>query len=178
MKAVSFRCALFGSTGTLLLLLASIVGCGSGGVKLATVPVSGMVLLDGQPIEGAHVAFMPNDIEKGRPANGTTDSSGNFQLKTLSGGANLSDGALPGEYKVSVVKIPPAAGSMPNMGQAGSNSAPDAVLGAPDSAKTDTATSSIPEMYSKPENSGLTATVKPSGNEPFKFELHGEAKGI
>ncbi|HQU45924.1 MAG TPA: carboxypeptidase-like regulatory domain-containing protein, partial [Pirellulales bacterium] len=153
--------------------LAPIAGCDGAGPKLATVPVGGRVTLDGQPLEGALVAFIPDDANNGKSANGTTDASGNFQLKTLSGGANLSIGALPGDYKVSVAKVPAAGASMPSMGQPGGEST-DSVLGAPAGPKPETAASSIPVMYGNPATSGFTATVKPSGNEPFKFELKGQ----
>lgn len=40
-------------------------------------PVSGVVTLDGQPLERASVFFQP---EKGRPSFGVTDASGNYSL--------------------------------------------------------------------------------------------------
>jgi hypothetical protein len=81
-------------------------GCGGGKVK-----VSGVVTLDGQPIEGAMVAFVPVDEGKGAMAHGTTDKDGVFQLTTT----KPNDGAAPGEYKVTVVyaegaEAPPAGG--------------------------------------------------------------------
>jgi hypothetical protein len=72
-----------------------IVGCGSGGKH----KVSGVVKLDGQPLPGAVVTFYPFDGTKGKMASGTTDNDGNFQLTT----SKPNDGALPGEYKITVV---------------------------------------------------------------------------
>ena len=72
-----------------ILLLA---GCGG-----KTVPVEGNVTLDGEPLAGATVMFIPVK-EGGQPATGLTDANGKFQLKT----GNDKTGALPGEYKVVV----------------------------------------------------------------------------
>src|SRR5262249_24214399 len=71
------------------------LGCSSG-PKL--VKVQGVVTLDGQPLPGATVSFVP--VGEGPTANGLTDKEGNFQLGTYS----TSDGAAPGQYKVIVTK--------------------------------------------------------------------------
>jgi hypothetical protein len=71
-------------------------GCGSGD----RVTVKGTVTLDGAPLEGANVSFMPED-DKGLPANGVTDAEGRFSLGTL----KAEDGARPGSYKVTVTKV-------------------------------------------------------------------------
>jgi hypothetical protein len=70
------------------------IGCG-GGPKVKPVTVEGVVLLDGQPLAGATVRYVPLD-EKGQSANGLTKDDGTFRLTCLNG----LDGALPGEYKV------------------------------------------------------------------------------
>jgi hypothetical protein len=69
---------------------------GCGGLK--PVWVGGKVTLDGKPLAGATVSFVPIDENKGRSAGGKTDNDGNFELTTFTHG----DGALPGEYKVTV----------------------------------------------------------------------------
>jgi hypothetical protein len=69
------------------------LGCSN--VKV--IPVEGVVTLDGKPLPGATVSFMP--VEAGRSATGQTDADGNFRLTTF----RTEDGALPGEYKVIVV---------------------------------------------------------------------------
>lgn len=58
------------------LLLATILlsGCNSS----ANEGVTGTITLDGQPLPDADVVFTPQ--EGGRPAMGTTDASGNFEL--------------------------------------------------------------------------------------------------
>jgi hypothetical protein len=64
------------------------------------VKVKGVVKLDGVPVEGAGVVFA-REGDQGRPAVGQTDSEGVFVLTTFRDG----DGALRGEYKVTI--IPP-----------------------------------------------------------------------
>lgn len=72
-------------------------GCGGGIAK--AVKVKGNVTLDGKPLAGATVSFIPRDKSGGRAASGRTDTSGDFQLTTF----RTDDGAVPGEYKVIVV---------------------------------------------------------------------------
>jgi hypothetical protein len=71
------------------------VGCGGGPGK--TAKVEGVLTLDGKPVPGVTIIFMPV-AKDGRSASGRTDEDGNFRLTTYS----TDDGALPGEYKVVV----------------------------------------------------------------------------
>jgi hypothetical protein len=89
---------LFRGTLAAALLLA---GAGCGG-KTKPVPVEGVVLLDGKPLKGALVTFVPED-GRGRVAAGLSDDDGKFELTTSTSG----DGALPGNYKVTVTVAPP-----------------------------------------------------------------------
>ncbi len=80
-------------------LLVSLWGCGGADTGKAlpkTVPVTGTVKLDGQPIEGAAVMFVPSGDTKGIECVGRTDSTGVYSLKQLRG----ADGAPLGTYKV------------------------------------------------------------------------------
>src|SRR5262245_31004830 len=93
-----------GLFGLTLLLLA--VGCGG---KYTPVPVSGVVTLNGKPVEAATIYFYAFGDEKdGRPAFGTTDNNGKFQLSTMGN----NDGALPRNYKVVITKYVP---TLPNL---------------------------------------------------------------
>src|SRR5712692_350445 len=85
------RSALLGSFLSAVILTAA--GCG--GDK--TVKVEGLVTLDGNPLPGATVSFMP--VGEGRAATGQTGADGSFRLGTF----GTDDGALAGEYKVIVV---------------------------------------------------------------------------
>src|SRR3954471_22011122 len=60
-----------------------------------TVPVTGVVLFNGQPAAEAEVMFNP---KTGRLATGVTDASGRFKLATF----KPDDGALPGDYVVTL----------------------------------------------------------------------------
>jgi hypothetical protein len=77
-----------------LMLALTATGCGP------TNTVKGRVLLDGQPVAGATVLFMPDAEGQGRPASATTDNDGFFQLTTNRRG----DGALPGAYRIVISK--------------------------------------------------------------------------
>lgn len=84
--------------GILIVVLASL-GLGCGGSR-KPVKVEGLVTLDGKPVEGATVLFVPLDKE-GNDATGVTNKEGVFHLTTF----NSRDGALPGNYKVTVHKL-------------------------------------------------------------------------
>jgi hypothetical protein len=88
-----------------MMVLLCTVGCGGSG----TVPVQGIVRLDGQPLRSASVQFVPED--SGRDATATTDQDGRFVLSTFEPG----DGALPGNYKVVVTPVAPAQEAPPAM---------------------------------------------------------------
>jgi len=57
--------------------------------------VSGLVKLDGKPLEKATIMFQP---ESGRPSRGETDRSGRYQLNYT----RESRGALPGLHTVNI----------------------------------------------------------------------------
>lgn len=94
----------------LLLLLALPHLCGCGGSS--TYAVRLQVLLEGKPLPNARVEFHPTDTAKQRDAFGQTDADGYASLNTL----GSDDGAMPGEYKVTVVadETVQAPGSDPN----------------------------------------------------------------
>src|SRR5262245_19140012 len=66
-----------------------LAGCAS----QKTTPVEGVVLLDGKPLAGASIQFVPQGA--GRDATGETDKSGQFVMSTF----QPRDGVLPGSYK-------------------------------------------------------------------------------
>ena len=95
----SYKCCLVLS---FLMVFPFILGCpGNKGPKVY--PVSGTITMDGQPLPGAKVVFMPTN--PGGPAlsaTGQTDESGKFTVQTSSGTA--AGGTTEGEYKVTVRK--------------------------------------------------------------------------
>lgn len=84
----------------LLLAIAVLTVAGCAGAQ-KPVKVEGTVTLDGKPLAGATVAFVPA-ADKGRAAAGRSDADGSFRLTTY----RTDDGALPGEYVVTVSVTP------------------------------------------------------------------------
>jgi hypothetical protein len=73
-----------------------LIGCGGRG----TTRVRGVITLEGTPVAGATVLFMPDGQDGGKPASGFTSSDGTFRLMTY----KPDDGALPGKYRVLIQK--------------------------------------------------------------------------
>ena len=74
-----------------------LTGC-SNSSRLPTYRVTGTVTLQGKPVAGAAVTFVPTG--EGEAASAITDSEGKYALTTWEAG----DGARPGEYGVKVSK--------------------------------------------------------------------------
>lgn len=131
-------------------------GCSSGPVNPTVYPVTGQVLHNGNPVEGASVSFVGDGT--GKPAYGITDAQGKFKLTTF----KQDDGALPGKHAVSVSKAvavdPTDDGSM----EAAEKRAHEPRV-EPKSA--------IPARYADWSKSQLEFTVSESGPNDFKIEL-------
>lgn len=123
------------------------------------VRVRGTVTLEGKALAGAVVTFHPA-AKDGIGAVGATDRSGKFDMKT----PGLGNGALIGDYRVTVTKIV----------------SEEKMMG-PDEAKEYTSktgkpppdpkvTNQAPAQYATPQTSPLTVAVKRGGGQ-FKFEL-------
>lgn len=88
--------------------LALVVALGCGGPKFA--PVSGKVTLNGKPMGGATVSFLPRapkgSLEAGPSSVGKTNGQGEYTLEAASG----DKGALVGTHRVSVSLIDPEVG--------------------------------------------------------------------
>ena len=77
----------------LVLLLLVQGGCDS---RPKRVPVSGRVIIDGEPLKFGSVVFVP---ERGRQSTGALDESGSFTLTCYDPG----DGALVGKHRVEIL---------------------------------------------------------------------------
>ncbi|NLX95025.1 MAG: carboxypeptidase regulatory-like domain-containing protein [Rhodopirellula sp.] len=132
-------------------------GCHSG--RPETVAVTGTVTYRGQPVEGATVTFY---ADKNRPAYGTTDAAGRFQLTTFS----PNDGVVAGTHKVTIVKLKPVA----------ARNAPG-VLYVREIKSDDGKTMAmllggyLPERYGNLLKTPLTATIHPRSTQELQFAL-------
>lgn len=147
-----------------------VMGCGGkpeGAQKRLEVhKVTGTVMYNGQPVEGAHVSFHPQESDK--PGSfAKTNSSGVYTLRTYADGPA---GAPEGEYQITIQKMlaaePVEQKSGPEMfkemeRRAQSGEAPP----------SEAPTSLIPEKYARKQSSGLTATVKGGDTNTFDFDL-------
>lgn len=139
----------------LVLLVAA--GCGESGRPAGakpTKPVKVTVTYKGSPVEGATVSFISET-----PAYGRTDGSGVAQMKTYVEG----DGAVVGAHAVTITKTE-TVGAAPAVDQDSPEYDPNAAE-APSTVKY-----LIPQKYEM-KTSGLTAEVKDSGPNEFKFDL-------
>jgi hypothetical protein len=121
----------------------ALAGCGpSAGPPLA--PVSGTVTLDGKPLSGAVVSFIPTGDTPGGGGDGRTGPDGKYTLRSRHGG-----GVAAGEYRVVVSKR-----VMPN----GSDVPPDDPTPPSESPARE-----ILPYYSDRSSPVLTATVPTAG---------------
>lgn len=133
-----------------LLVIVLVAGCGASGTT--PVPVSGVLKLDGKPLDGAVVTFEPQ-APGGKAAFGTVGADGTFRLTTDDPG----DGALPGKYKVFIQ--PPAEGGATPFDD------PTKQPPKPKSARGP----KVPEKYTRADRTPLTQDVPASG--PVVIEL-------
>jgi hypothetical protein len=118
-------------------------GCRQEGPDVA--PVSGMVTLDGEPLEGATVLFQP---ASGRPSRGTTDNRGHYELSYTQDRA----GAVVGPHTVHITTAE--------------------TITQDDGTMTATP-ERVPERYNR--SSELTVEVPAGGTDSADFQLESDA---
>ena len=128
----------------LLVALAALLGCGASQPTL-----SGIVTLDGAPLAGANLSFIP--VGSGAGAAATTGTDGSYEVRTGSG-----EGLAAGDYIVTV------SANGPPVTRPGSD------LPLPGKLLT-------PKKYSTSQTSDLRASVQTGANE-LNFELKSDAK--
>ncbi len=134
------------------------VGCGPAAPdRPATVEVAGKVTLNGNPVEGATVAFSPDG--EGHAASGTTDASGAYSLTSFVAG----DGAVEGSYSVKITKISGGEDNIPATTEDNPDAAYEALMqgGGAEESKNE-----LPAKYADTKTSGFTTTV-PGGTYDF-----------
>ncbi len=149
--------------GVALLLLAGCTG-GDTGTNPKTYPVAGTVTMGGTPVAGATVSFQLADGS--RSAVGITDEGGKYKLTTFA----ADDGAVPGDYKVSVFKLEGGKVESAPVGQLASGEISESY---DPNVKPATAAPKhlLPEKFANTAASGLTAKVAEGGENKFDFDL-------
>ncbi len=153
-----------------VIVLPGFAGCGGGGPAVET--VTGVVLLDGKPVDGATVSFVP--AGGGMFASGLTAADGTFTLSTAAPGATPGAGAVAGEYAVTIMKM-----ASTEAAKTDDPNDPNYDPLASVSENPDRPTKSnylVPRDYGNATTSGLKATVAKGRNE-LKFELDSKFKG-
>ena len=132
---------------------------GSEPPEVTPVDVSGLITMDGKPLEGAAVYFTPTagSSPSNQGAVGTTDASGRYQLSSLRG-ESLEPGASPGKYRVLISRMLTPQGTV---------YIPDPLRPPADSG----ALESIPEKYSDHALTELTAVVSGGSSCIIDFKL-------
>lgn len=125
------------------------LGCGS---KDSMAPVSGVVLLEGQPLAGATVVLHPVTAAGAGPFVASTDSAGKFSLGPSDGAAG--SGAVPGEYRLTVTTL------KTEPGPEGRDDAVPKII----------APERVPENYSR---GNMRFVVPEGGNADVKLDVSG-----
>ena len=144
-----------------------LAGCSGGGAdRMDTVPVSGKVTYNGEPLAGAQIRFFGD----GSPAaNAVTDAQGVYKLTTYESG----DGAVPGKKTVTVSKTTGGTDAPPS-GEGDEDAtalADPAMMNVdPDDPEAGLEKSVIPDKYAVPMTSGLTADITDAKTD-LNFDL-------
>ena len=145
----------------LLVTVSGVIGCRDSRYP-PTFRVTGVITMQGEPVDRATVSFLPSDGQ--HPANGITDESGVFELSTF----NRNDGATPGEFVVTIQKFPvveikTVPGGIPYD--------PENETNADEPRRRRVVENELPKKYAGPKSSGFTATVDTNDENHFEFEL-------
>ena len=149
-----------------------VLGCSDDGFG-TRYKVTGTVKYKGEPVAKARISFTPTAESKGRAASGDVEN-GSFTLTSL----NPGDGAMPGEYKVTVDDREADEGAM--KAEADKAAAKKGVEGGFSGGKMipqdiqakalKAAKSRLPGKYQLPSTTDKTVTVKAETNK-FDIEL-------
>jgi hypothetical protein len=146
------------------IVMAIAQGCSSDSGRPKLAPVSGRVVYQGKPVEGAIVSFSAEGSP--RVASGKTDSDGRYKLTTF----DTNDGAPVGVHAVTIAKLKTTAGptqeiNLDNPGEAYSKQMTTAAAG------ETVGEHELPAKYANPKESGLQRSVAEKGPNEFNFEL-------
>lgn len=143
--------------------LLQLSGCGPEVDNLPrTVNASGVVTLNGSPVEGASIVFV--DVNGVYSASSSSDSRGRFSLNAF----EAKTGAVPGSYKVMVSKTIELADPLVPDKNAPEEEAEHAAEMGPDLVYWE---NSLPQKYASIGSSGLAVDIPEDGISDIKLEL-------
>ena len=144
------------------LLIGLVSGCGSSGPpKPAVVAAKGKIAVDGTPLVGAKLFFVPEGTGA-KDAAAASDASGNFELVTEG-----IPGAVPGRYKVLVQYYVKPDGSPFALAQSDA----DAGMDLDQFVAMGQAKLGIPKRYSTRETTDLQVEIPAIGTEAIDLAL-------
>lgn len=143
-----------------------LIGCGPVDDGLPrTVEASGVVTIDGNPLEGGAIVLMQDDGKYF--ARGISDSRGRFSLDAF----ESKTGAVPGTYKMTISKTVTVDKATPASTPKGlAEDQEHAAEGEPDRANASWV-NDLPSKYSNPTTSGLQVVIPEDGTSDLKIEL-------
>jgi hypothetical protein len=143
-------------------LILTLVLSGCGGAKISgLVSAEGVVMLDGQAVEGVSIVFSPSAGSGGdRYATSISGSGGKFVLDTVG-----SRGVLPGKYNVTLSKNTIVSTVSPEEAER---------LGAEGKAVPTNITYHIPWKYESAETSGIVIEINAKGDKGIRIELQSD----
>lgn len=123
----------------------------------SVVPTTGVVTMDGKPLDFARVTFVPQGgSEQSYGASGSTDSAGKYEMTSLVGNEGIV-GAPPGLYKVTIIRMVKADGTVVS---------PDKM----EPPMLSGARMSLPMQYGSTDATPLEVTVSTTGGT-YNFDL-------
>lgn len=145
---------LVSSVPSIGILLVTIAGCGQvDSLKVPDLyPVTGKVTLDGEPLVGATLSFLPKDDTVGQVVTGTSTEGGNYSLVYSNG----EPGCPAGQYQVYISKLTMPDGSPIPEGKTAAD------VGAVDA---------VPARYRSMDNIGGSIMIPAGGKTDLNFEL-------
>lgn len=141
------------------LALLAVAGCGDDSGLAKRYPVSGKVTYKGESVKHGTIRFEPVNNIEGRAASGTIED-GYYSLTT----AVQDDGALPGEYNVTILAQETDTSQINAKAKGGAGRQDDVIKA------TKRAKRLVPSKYELAQTSGLKKQVKPESNK-FDIEL-------
>lgn len=142
-----------------------LAGCGGADTegRVPVYPVSGTLTMFGKPVDGATVAFAP---QEGQPtAVGKTDKDGNFQLTTY----DYQDGAAAGRFNAVISLI--VAKNDPKLGDGDDHEAQEEANSTHDAEGEGGDVEMVPELYTNATDTPFQFEVKTTGENEFTLAI-------